>query len=156
MRSLTTILITASSAGLLLLGACNRDQTTTTPNPTPGASGAPTQTQTATTTSHGGKGGQVVETGDYHLELLALKEAAGTHLDFYLQKGDSHEPIANAKVTGQVQSPDGTQQTVDFKYSADDQHYTAILPSTAPGEYKLAVLSDMNGEKVNGRFTFQQ
>lgn len=157
MRSLKTILLTVGSASLLLLGACNRDtQSTTTNRPTPTASTTSAQPQPTTNAAHGGQGGQVVETGDYHLELLAIKEPAGTHLDFYLQKGDNHEPIPNAKVTGQVQAPDGTQQTVDFKYSADDQHYTAILPNTANGEYKLAVLSDVNGEKVNGRFTFQQ
>lgn len=106
--------------------------------------------------SHGGQGGQVIESGPYHLELVTGKEATGTHIDFFLQKGDNHEPIANAKVTAQVQLPDGSQKSLDMKYSADDKHYTAILPDTVAGEYKLAVLSDVNGEKVNGRFSFSR
>jgi hypothetical protein len=81
-------------------------------------------------------------------------EASGAHLDFFLQKGDNHEAIPNAKVTAQVQLPDGTQQSLDMKYDAADKHYTALLSATATGEYKVAVLSDISGEKVNGRFTF--
>ena len=106
--------------------------------------------------SHGGQGGQVVESGPYHLELVTGKESTGTHIDFSLQKGDNHEPIPNAKVTAQVQLPDASQKTLDMKYSANDKHYTAILPSTTAGEYKIAVLSDINGEKVNGRFSFSR
>lgn len=49
------------------------------------------------------KGGKLVESGAYHLEFVAEKEATGTHLDFYLQKGDKHEPVPNAKVSAKVQ-----------------------------------------------------
>lgn len=103
--------------------------------------------------SHGGQGGQVIESGPYHLELVTAKESEGVHLDFFLQKGDNHEAIPNAKVTAQVQLPDGNQQTLDFKYDADGKHYTAMLPGVVNGEAKVAILSDINGEKVNGRFT---
>lgn len=102
------------------------------------------------------QGGQVVEAGPYHLELVTLKEESGIHLDFYLQQGDTHEAIPDAKVTGQVQLPDGSQQSVEFEYEAEGKHYTAILPATAAGEYQVAVLTDINGEKVNGRFNFSQ
>lgn len=148
MRSLKTVLIII---GLLGLGACGT-QPQNTNSPPPRDSSDPQTTEE----SHGGKGGQVIETGEYHLELLTLKEPGGIHLDFYLQKGDSHEPVPNATVTAQVQLPDGTQQTLNFQYKTQDQHYTAILPSTTPGEYSLAVLTDINGQKVNGRFTFEQ
>jgi hypothetical protein len=109
---------------------------------------------TAAASSHGGQGGQVIESGPYHLEFIPGAEANGTHLDFYLQKGDNHEAISDAKVTAQIQLPDGTQETLDLEYDAAGKHYTVLLPATAAGEYKVAVLSDIGGEKVNGRFTF--
>ena len=115
---------------------------------------AATTADAGTTDSHGGQGGQVIETGEYHLELLPIKEADGIHLDFFLQEGDSHEPISDAKVTAQVQLPDGSQQALDMEYDVAGEHYTAFLPSSVAGEYNIAVLSDINGEKVNGRFTF--
>jgi hypothetical protein len=58
-------------------------------------------------------------------------------------------------VTGKIQLPDGTQQDINFKYSDQDKHYTALLSTQVPGDYKLAILSDINGEKVNGRFNFK-
>ena len=105
---------------------------------------------------HGGKGGQVVESGAYHLELVTGKEANATHIDFYLQNGSNHQAISNAKVTGQVQMPDGTQKALNFKYDASGKHYTAILPGKTSGAYKVTVLSDINGKKVNGRFSFSR
>ncbi|MBD1871359.1 hypothetical protein H6F95_29485 [Cyanobacteria bacterium FACHB-471] len=151
----------------LVLGACasGGEQTTTSESPaaspetSPAAeSSSPTTTAQADTAhdTSASQGGQVVEAGPYHLELVTLKESSGVHLDFYLQKGDTHEAILDATVTGQVQLPDGTQKTVEFEYDAAGQHYVATLPDTAPGEYNVAVLTDINGEKVNGRFNFNQ
>jgi hypothetical protein len=157
--------VTAISAiGLLFLAACSSGNQATNSASSPTA---PTETQpsvaspagTAKATSgenHGGQGGQVIESGPYHLELVTGKETSGTHLDLFLQKGDNHEAIPNAKVTAQVQLPDGSQKSLAMKYDAGDKHYTAILPSAAAGEYKVAILSDINGEKVNGRFSFKQ
>jgi hypothetical protein len=85
---------------------------------------------------------------------VTTKAAAQTHIDFFLQKSDNHQPIPNAKVTAQVQLPDGNQKMLEMKYNAADKHYTAFLPSTAVGEYKVTVLSDINGEKVNARYRF--
>ena len=102
------------------------------------------------------KGGQVVEAGAYHLELVPEKEANGTHLDLYLQRGDNHEAIPNAKVTAQVQSPDGTQKNLNFKYDPSGKHYTTLLPGKATGQYQMKVTADIKGEKVNGRFSFKQ
>ena len=102
------------------------------------------------------QGGQVIESGPYHLEFVPTKETGGTHLDFYLQKGDTHAAISNAKVTAQVQLPDGTQKSLGLKYDPKGKHYAVMFPSTAVGEYKVAILSDMSGEKVNGRFSFKQ
>lgn len=153
--------VAIATFGLLFLGACNlANQTTPAAENQPAVSASPTASADKTTAakpdSHGGQGGQVIESGPYHLELLTLKEGNSTHIDFFLQKGDNHEPIPNAKVTAQVQSPDGSQKSVDMKYDADGKHYVAILPNAAPGEYKVAILTDINGEKVNGRFSFKQ
>lgn len=160
--------VTIASLGLLFLSACSGSNSATNSGNSP-ASSAPTQTQatpaspvansatsakTGATHSHGGQGGQVIESGPYHLELVTKKETTGTHIDFFLQTGDNHEPIPNAKVTAQIQLPDGSQQSLDMKYDAQDKHYTGILPGTVPGEYKIAVLTDINGEKVNGRYRF--
>lgn len=102
------------------------------------------------------KGGQVVEAGPYHLELVPEKGEKGTHLDLYLQRGDNHEAIPNAKVTAQVQSPDGTQKNLNFKYDPSGKHYTTLLPGKATGQYQMKVTADIKGEKVNGRFSFKQ
>ncbi len=149
--------------GLFALTSCagGSNQATTEASPaapvesSPLASApAPEAPAMAKADTHGGQGGQVIESGPYHLEFVPGAEASGTHLDFFLQKGDSHEPIPDAKVTAQVQLPDGTEQSLDMSYDASGKHYTVLLPSTAAGEYKVAVLSDIGGEKVNGRFTF--
>jgi len=105
---------------------------------------------------HGGQGGQVIESGPYHLELVVGKESNATHLDLFVQRGDNHQAISNAKVTAQVQLPDGSQKTLNMKYSASDKHYTAILPGAAKGTYKVVVLTDINGKKANGRFSFNR
>ncbi len=151
--------------GLIFLGACsNGTQFTSTSSPS--ASPAQTATQNSPAVSSGkaektdhpseSKGGQVIESGPYHLEFVSEPETDGTHMDFYLQKGDNHEAIPNAKVTAQVQLPDGTQKSLPLSYDAEGKHYTALLPGKASGEYNVAILSDVSGEKVNGRFTFNR
>ena len=157
--------MTITALGLLLLGACSSGNQATNSASSPVVS-APAETQPSTVASpaakaeagekHGGQGGQVIESGPYHLEFVTAKETTAPHIDFFLQKGDNHEPISNAKVTAQVQLPDGSQQSLPMKYDVGDKHYTAILPSAAAGEYKVAILSDIDGEKVNGRFSFKQ
>lgn len=102
------------------------------------------------------QGGQVVESGAYHLELITAPGKEGIHLDLFLQKGDNHQGISNAKVTGQVQFPDGKQKPLEFKYDSEGKHYTVLLPEKAPGQYQLKITADINGEKANGRFSFKQ
>lgn len=102
------------------------------------------------------QGGQVVESGKYHLEFVPAPEANGTHIDLFLQRGDNHQAIPNAKVTAQVQMPDGTQKTLPLKYDAKGKHYTALLSSKASGQYQVKINADIKGEKVNGRFTFKK
>ncbi len=144
---------------VFFLGACSQNTPTpppvvSSPTMTPKVISSPTTANK--TDSHGGQGGQVIESGIYHLELITINEANGTHIDFFLQKGDSHEPIPDAKVTAQVQLPDGSQQVLDMQYDVSGQHYYAVLSGTMAGEYKVAILSDIQGEKVNGRFRFQR
>ena len=84
----------------------------------PSASPAPSAAPAATVkTDHPkeSKGGQVVESGAYHLEFLTEKEDTGTQLELYLQKGDSHQPVPNAKVTAQVQLPNGQTANISIK-----------------------------------------
>ena len=145
----------------LTLGACNGgEQQTSTESASPAAessvadSAPETAPDTAEHDDAASQGGQVVESGPYHLELVPISEANGTHLDFYLQKGDTHEAISDAQVTAQIQLPDGSQESIDMDYDSQGGHYTALLPATATGEYNVAILSDINGEKVNGRFNF--
>lgn len=102
------------------------------------------------------QGGQVIESGSYHLELVPVFETDGIHFDFFLQTGDNHEAISDAKVTAQVQLPDGEQKALDMEYDAEGKHYAAFLSAQASGEYKVAVQTDRNGEKVNGRFSFSR
>lgn len=154
--------------GLLLIVACSQTSTTNPPEPTAQTTSSPMPTTPATTAekpaletatkdhSAPNKGGQVVEVGKYHLELVALPEATGTHLDFYLLTGDNHEAVADAKVTAQIEVPNGEQQTLDLIYDAEGEHYAVLLPGETPGEYKVAVLTDIQGEKVNGRFNFKR
>ena len=73
-----------------------------------------------------------------------------------MQRGDNHEAIPNAKVTAQVQMPDGKQKDLNFKYDASGKHYTTMLTVKAPGQYQMKVTADIKGEKVNGRFNFKQ
>ena len=172
-NDIRTLLFTG--VGVVLLSACSGGNSSTDSTPTTASSPAAT-TQPATTTppppspaapakspesaakpndSHGGQGGQIIETGVYHLELLTTKTAEGVKLVFLLQQGDAHDAVANAKVTAQVQLPDGNQKMVNFQYDTTDKSYMATLPGTLNGEAKIAILSDINGEKVNGRFTIK-
>lgn len=157
MKSFKSSLIFLGIA-VLLLGACNNSNQVSTEN-SPTAS-TPTEKvvpAAKTDSKHGAsKGGQVVETGKYHLEFVPEKEANQTHMDLYLQTGDNHETVPNAKVTAQVQLPDGKQNTIPFTYDASDKHYTAILTEKASGQYQVKISADVKGEKVDGRFSFNR
>jgi hypothetical protein len=101
------------------------------------------------------KGGQVVESGKYHLELVPEKSANETHLDLYVQSGENHQSIANATVSGQLQSPDGQQKAITFTYDVSGKHYVAVAPANA-GTYQLKVTATIGNEKADGRFEFNR
>jgi hypothetical protein len=143
--------------GLLALTACGGTDTTTAPDAADPVPASPAEAAAAdSTTDHSAatRGGQVVETGAYHLELVPVPEVDGIHLDLYLQTGDTHEAVADATVVAQVQLPDGTQQALPMEYDAAGEHFFAFLPSQAAGEYRTVMQTDINGEKVNARFSF--
>lgn len=164
MKSLKSGLIIIGSVGLLFLGACGNSKSADSGSSSPVASPSESTAKTETTAKVEAsnkvgspqKGGQVVESGLYHLEFVPEKEANGTHLDFYVQKGDNHEAIPDAKVTAQIQLPDGTQKNLDLKYDASGKHYTAFLPGKAAGQYLVKMIAEIKGEKVDGRFNFSQ
>jgi hypothetical protein len=160
-------LLVLSSVVVLGLGACsNPSPTTSEPANTTSSPAASTTEQaspspvaaTGTTGSPDSKqGGQVVKSGDYHLEFVPSKEGDGTHLDFFLYKGASTEVLPDAKVTARVEFPDGTKKELPLKYEADGKHYGEKLPgASVTGDYQVAILTDVNGEKINGRFSFKQ
>ncbi len=155
MRSLKLGFIVLASTGLLFLGACG-NQAADTSNTNGGTTETASTTESKASHETVSKGGQVVESGKYHLELVPEKEANATHLDLFLQTGDNHETVPNANVTADIQSPDGTQKTVPFTYDASGKHYVAMLENGAAGQYQVKVIADVGGEKVNGRFNFNR
>ncbi len=156
------IIFTAFS--LIVLASCSGGNQATTPTPTPAVSLRPatspsvisSETSVKSEANRKSGGGMVVESGAYHLELMPEKEAGKTHLDLFLQKQDTHESVPTAKVTAQVQLPDGAEKTLDMIYSSDGRHYTAKLETDAAGEYKVIIQSVIGSEKVNARYTFKQ
>jgi hypothetical protein len=163
MKLLTSKMIVLASAGLLLLGACSKESKTSdsaSPNAaTPTAeTAAPAKTTAKAESSKDGqsKGGQVVESGKYHLEFVPEKGSNETHLDLYLQKGDTHEAIANAKVTADVQLPDGKQKTLPLSYDASGKHYAAVVNGKISGQYQVKITATIGSETADGRFNFDR
>ena len=158
MTMIKSLLLTASSASLLLLGACSGGSPTATAPASQPAQSSTTQPIASPTTTAATikQGGMVVESGPYHLELMPSKEGTNTRLDLLVQKGDTHEAIPEAKVTAQVQLPDGSKQSVDMVYDAPAKHYAGKVASVAAGEYKVTAQAEIAGEKVNARFNFKQ
>lgn len=165
MKSLKLGFVLLASTGLLFLGACsggtqenaesNKTETTKTENVAKTQTGKLEKGNDHKDGEHS-HGGQVVESGAYHLELVTEKEDKGTHMHLHLEKGEKHEVVTNAKVTAQVQLPDGTQKNVDFKYDEKEQEYTATLPGNAAGQYQMKVTANIGSEKVEGRFAVKQ
>jgi hypothetical protein len=164
MKSIRLSVLSYSIFGLLLLGACSPNQNNPTATESPSVQNteaSPKAENTAEKTdkdadhSHESRGGQVVEMGDYHLELVKEKEENGNHLHFYLQKGAGHQPVTNAKVTALVQSPDGSERSLNLVYESEEKAYTGMLTDTGAGKYNLRITADIGGEKISGRFQIE-
>ena len=155
MKRMKSNLVAFASLVILFCGACINTNQAANANPSELSENA-ANTKLISQHPSSNQGGQVVESGKYHLEFVSETEAHGTHMDFFLQRGDNHEAIPNAKVTAQIQMPDGTQKTIPFTYDAKGKHYTALLSGKASGQYQVKVNADIKGEKVNGRFTFKK
>ena len=135
-----------------MLGACSKG----------GEKVADTAVSPMTSAAHSGEqgkphhGGTTIETNGIHLEMLPAKEADKTQLNLYVDQGEHHEPIPNAKIVAQVQTPDGKQQSLDMKYADADKRYTVALPGKIAGKYQVKIMADISGKKIDGRFTFDR
>jgi hypothetical protein len=177
MKLIKLSIVTLASLSLMTLSACSGSSEaskSTAPDSKPAETTAPDSKAQGNSKegephehkggedhSHGnsgghGIGGQVVETDAYHLEFLSNKAGEGASLDFMIGDSKSHAPVTTAKVTAQIQMPDGTQQSLDMKYDAGAKLYKATLPKASAGEYNVAILSDIEGKKMNSRFSFKQ
>jgi hypothetical protein len=140
-------------ASALFFTACNRS--VSPPTPVNSASPATSSIATPVAKASGAQyGGQVVEMGEYHLELLAAPEGENMHIDFWLLKSADHAALTDATVTATLQFPNGAQKEVEMTYDQEGKHYKAFVPGFVPGEYRVVVQTDRKGEKVNGRFNF--
>ena len=106
------------------------------------------------TDGHGAHGETVAVDG-YNLELSQHKEGKVAHLHLLLQKGEKREPVTDAKVTAQIQLPDGSSKSLDLAYKLDEKVYAAEMTDFSAGSYKVAVLSEVSGKKVNARFNLK-
>lgn len=164
MKTLKLNLIALTGAGVILFGGCASNQPENTIQTQSDSAAKPageTNTKTETSAekehSHGDKkaGGQVVNLGQYHLEFNPDIQKDSTHLDMNLH-GDQDQEITDAKLTAQIQLPDGTKKTLPIPYNTEEKQYTAKLPETATGDYKVVIQTDLKGEKLNGRFSFNR
>ncbi len=144
--------------GLLILTACSKDAKIASTVPVPAKTETAPSSLPAKSGEHGKshRGGTTIETQGIHMEMVPEKAADKTHLDLYVQNGDNHEPIPTAKVVAQIQAPDGKQQSLNMKYSADDKHYTGIVTGKTAGQYQVKITADVSGKKIDGRFTFDR
>jgi hypothetical protein len=164
MKSLKLATVILGSIGLIFVGACSNQDTNSNdsaankPETETVAQKTPIQTEPVTEKKEDkhGRGGQIIETGEYHLEFVAAPSDKGTNIDFFLEKGEKHETVSDANITAQVQLPNGEQKTIPIKYEASENHYHGTISEKVAGEYKVAVISEVNGEKVNGRFNFKR
>jgi hypothetical protein len=135
----------------IVLAACSSgEQAAQTPATSPVA------TTAMETKMSSKKGGQVVESGKYHLELVPEKSANETHLDLFILSGTDHQAISDAKVSGEVQSPDGQQKPLTFTYDTEGKHYAAVVPGKTIGAYQLKVTATIGSERADGRFNFDR
>ncbi|MBW4572802.1 MAG: hypothetical protein KME31_33955 [Tolypothrix carrinoi HA7290-LM1] len=172
MKVIKNSLIALGSASLLFLGACSSGNQAANSESTTASSTAETAAKTETTAKNGekhiegdghdhskdskdGHTGQVMQSGKYHLEFKPDIQKEGTHLDVFVH-GEQDKQITDAKLTAQIQLPDGNNKTLQIPYKADEKHYGNVLKETSAGDYKVVLQTDIKGEKFNGRFNFKR
>jgi hypothetical protein len=148
-----------TGATMLLASCSSGEQATQSPSTNAvidSAASTPAIVKPAAPAPKSNKGGQVMDSGKYRLELVPEKSANETHLDLYLQKGNDQQSVTDAKVSGEVQSPDGQSKMVTFTYDAEGKHYAAVFPDKATGAYQLKVTAAIGSDKADGRFSFDR
>lgn len=145
------------SLGSLFLVACGQSE--------PASDNASTAPETATEIDdnhdhshhdHSDENAQVIISGLYHLELIAEPQDNGIDLNFHLENEESHKTIPNAKVKAEVKLPNGDEKMLDLQYKAESEQYVAFLSEQAKGQYEVTILTNINGEQVNGSFSFDR
>ncbi len=99
---------------------------------------------------------QVIISGEYSLKLVTVPSDKGIHLAFYLQQGEAKKQVNTAQVKAQIQLPNGEQKAIPLNYEYDRNHYHGMLSENESGEYQVTIISEINGEKINGKFSFQR
>ncbi|MDZ8052400.1 MAG: FixH family protein [Aulosira sp. ZfuCHP01] len=171
MKIVKISLLSFTSVGLIFLSACsggnqaaNSENSTKTATTETSAKtgevhnendGHDHEKKSANSNGEDKHSGQVIESGKYHLEFKQHTEKDSTHLDITLHD-EQDKAVTDAKLTAQVQLPDGTNKTLQVPYNTEEKQYTAKLPATATGEYKVVIQTDVKGEKFNSRFTFKR
>jgi hypothetical protein len=155
---ITSLSILIGGAALLLVSCSSGEKAAQAPSNPATEQVSPTVSTDAKSAmkEHVSKGGQVVESGRYHLELVPEKAANETHLDLYVQKGDGHESVTDAKVSGEIQPPDGQSKSITFTYDAEGKHYAGVVPGKTTGAYQLKVVAAIGSDKADGRFSFNR
>ncbi|MBE9030446.1 hypothetical protein IQ266_11960 [filamentous cyanobacterium LEGE 11480] len=102
------------------------------------------------------KGGQVVESDPYHIELVTNPQDNETQLNLHLLHEVEDRVITDAQVTANVRQPDGEQQTIKLVYEPTQKSYIGVLTTQTAGQYDLVVQTDIGGEKINSRFNIKK
>ena len=101
------------------------------------------------------RGGQIIESDPYHIELVTKNKDAGTELQLFLLHEAEERVIADAQVTANVLPPGGEPQTLELVYEPAEESYKGLIPSAEKGSYNLVVQTEINGEKINSRFSVE-
>jgi hypothetical protein len=141
-----------SIAILLLAAGCNNNSPMTeTTQPTAAASSTSSNSTPSSRNS-----GNTIEANGIRLEFVPAPEASQTHIDVFVQKGDTREPLPAAKLTVQVQTPNGQTQAVAMKYDAEGKHFAGVVPGTTKGQYQVKISAIIDGKTIDGRFSFDR
>ncbi|WKT81009.1 MULTISPECIES: hypothetical protein [unclassified Thermosynechococcus] len=63
--------------------------------------------------------------------------------------------MGTATVTADIETLTGDRVTLPMTYTPEDKHYTARLANPVAGDYRIVLLSTINGQPINSRFRFR-